>query len=124
MDIRKAILDINENVADVGIIEVCGKVGLFIDIFLSNQNPFFKDFIEDGYHIYYLRHADDSTDYPSTIEKQVVVNFWGTLIIKEELEFKETNYITLTNEEIESMMFAVFCGVEEENNEIFEELGV
>ena len=61
-----------------------------------------------GYEFwYFIRHSDThGWDKPCTIEKNVYVNFWGTILSHQPLEklFKEQNFIALTEEEIECFM--------------------
>lgn len=42
---------------------------------------------------YDLRHADDDWSSPATIERLVVVNFFGTIFCKEAFDFKGSDYL-------------------------------
>lgn len=49
-------------------------------------------------HVYEVRHADDDRDFPLTIEQQVVVNFWGSLICNQPL-LSEQKSLELSKDE-------------------------
>ena len=67
-------------------------------------------------HLYYyeMRHPDNDLSIPATVERFVLVNFWGTLISTEPLDFQKDpasgldEYIDLSEEESE-----LFAGVEQ-----------
>ena len=58
-------------------VEVLGKEGLFTDYRVN------RDTIPEGYFMYEIRHDDDCHGDPVQIAKWVIVNFWGTLLVKE-----------------------------------------
>ena len=58
-------------------VEVLGKEGLFTDYRVN------RDTIPEGYFMYEIRHDDDCQGDPVQIAKWVMVNFWGTLLVKE-----------------------------------------
>ena len=58
-------------------VEVLGKEGLFTDYRVN------RDTIPEGYFMYEIRHDDDCQGDPVQIAKWVIVNFWGTLLVKE-----------------------------------------
>jgi hypothetical protein len=60
--------------------EVCGVPAIYTDWRID------KEMLPDGLHMYEMRHADDDTDLPCTIETRVVVNFYGTLVTRTEIE--------------------------------------
>jgi hypothetical protein len=48
----------------------------------------------DGYsYRYYLRHDEDNWIKPISIEPHVFVNFFGTVFMKDQLEFDKNRYI-------------------------------
>jgi hypothetical protein len=51
-----------------------------------------------GLHVYHLRDSDDGDAF-ATIEPKVAVNFGGSVIMKEELDFGASGYIDITSEE-------------------------
>lgn len=44
--------------------------------------------VPTGYHKYSLRESDDGM-YPATIEKEVIVNHYGDILVKEPLKFSD-----------------------------------
>ncbi len=55
-----------------------------------------------GYpYMYYIRHDEDNWVQPVSIEKYVLVNFFGTIFTKEELEFDGNEYIEIESFEME-----------------------
>lgn len=48
---------------------------------------------------YDIRHSDISLGEPSTIEKRVIVNYFGVLVTTKELDFGDLDYIPLTDEQ-------------------------
>lgn len=65
-------------------------IGEFIDLRIK------ADTIPEGKFMYHCRHDDDG-DWvtPVTIERKVVVNFCGTLIMDTEIDFKGETYIPI-----------------------------
>lgn len=55
------------------------------------------DTVDEGLYKYELRHSDEDWGLVATIEDNVVVNFYGTLICEEPIEFEE--YYVLDEEE-------------------------
>lgn len=60
----------------------------------------------DNHHIYAMRHSEDDWSLPVTIERGVMVNYWGYMITKEPLELTDSNslgsdpsFIELTEDE-------------------------
>lgn len=47
---------------------------------------------------YELRHGDDNS-YPETLEKQVTINFFGTILLLKEIELDEENKLSLNYED-------------------------
>ncbi len=63
-------------------------------------------------HYYECRHSESDWSQPCSVEKWVVVNFWGTIITRKSLPIPSTgDYIDLTKNEGEQLMFmANGCG--------------
>lgn len=61
-------------------VEVLGKRGLFVDLRVN------RDTLPDGYYMYEVRHSDDDWGEPCEIADWIMVNFFGTLLMKEPLE--------------------------------------
>lgn len=61
---------------------VLGKEGLFADYRVD------RDTVPEGYSMYEIRHDDDCQGDPVQIAKWVMVNFWGTLLVKEPFELE------------------------------------
>lgn len=68
-------------------VDVKGRVGLFTELRPHEvQAP-------DGLYTYALRHGDDGE--PCTIERKVVVDYFGTIFVKEPFDFEGNDYIPL-----------------------------
>lgn len=68
-------------------VEVLGQEGLFIDLRVDRKT------IPEGWHVYEVRHSDNDWGEPVEICLGVLVNFYGTLLVKEPIElvpFPET----------------------------------
>jgi len=63
-------------------------------------------------HYYEIRYAPDAWATPATIEEKVAVNFWGTLISPQKLDFAGDDYVELSDAEMSA--FRVSAPVEEE----------
>ena len=54
----------------------------------------------EGKYLYDIRHADEDWCDPATLEKSVMVNWFGTLIVDEPIEFLENDrkaYLEITD---------------------------
>lgn len=67
-------------------VEIKGKMALFTELRIN------KNTILDGMYCYALRHGDD-WGMPCTIEANVVVNYFGALIVSEPFDFHDKDYI-------------------------------
>ena len=67
-------------------VEIKGKCALF-----TGLRPD-KNSIPDGMYIYALRHGDDF-GIPCSIEKNVAVNYFGTVVTAEPFDFEDKDYI-------------------------------
>ena len=79
-------------------VEVLGKRGLFSELRVN------KDTIPEGYYMYEARHSDEDWGEPCEIAEWIMVNFFGTLLMKEPLEnltyqnALEKNYVFIDSE--------------------------
>ena len=73
-------------------LSIAGKPALF-----SNERLTTAD-IPEGTYVYYLRDSDEGDAF-ATLERNVRVNFGGSIITNEELDFGELDYIDLANED-------------------------
>lgn len=77
-------------------VEVMGKECLFSDLRIDRNS------IPEGYFKYEIRHSDDNWDEPVEMALGVLVNFYGTLLTKEQFTLEpstETNNAYLQIEE-------------------------
>lgn len=72
-------------------IELFGKTVLFSNASLTDAD------IPEGLYCYHLRHSDDGGKFCS-VEPRVGVNYGGSVILKEPLDFGESGYISLDEE--------------------------
>lgn len=70
-------------------IVILGKEGLFIDLRID------FDTVPRGLFCYELRHDDDGRGDPVTLENRVAVNFYGTVILKEAIDFNKGSFINI-----------------------------
>lgn len=61
-------------------VEVFGVEGLFVDLRVD------KTTVPDGYFMYEVRHCDEDWCEPAEISTWIMVNFFGTLLLKDSLE--------------------------------------
>ena len=57
------------------------------------ESSYFTDELPEGKHDYYARHSDEDWTEICGIKKNkgLTVNFWGTIVTDEELDFEEEN---------------------------------
>jgi len=61
-----------------------------------------------GYpYMYHVRHDDNNWICPITIERFVVVNFFGTVFMKEPIVIGEDNYLEINQFKHEDMKFKI-----------------
>lgn len=53
---------------------------------------------------YELRHADNDWSVPITVEKNVLVNFWGTLISDKPYPLNDGGFHSLTEDEVDDLL--------------------
>ena len=83
---------INPEGNEYELLSIAGKPALF-----SNERLTTAD-IPEGTYVYYLRDSDEGDAF-ATLERNVQVNFGGSIITNEELDFGESDYIDLINED-------------------------
>lgn len=79
-----------------------------IEAYITDENMYNLEKRTDMYY-YDLRHGDDDSVYPCSIENVVLINRWGTICFKQPIEHLMTQWaegryeILLTEEEAEYM---------------------
>lgn len=53
-------------------------------VFFTNERTD-SDTVPDGWHQYEVRHDDECLGIPVEISKKILVNFWGTILTREEI---------------------------------------
>ncbi len=71
------------------VVDILGQQALFVDFRVD------KTTVPEGIYCYELRHDDDGGSLPITVEKGVVVNYFGAVLLTKEL-LKEDDYLSLT----------------------------
>ena len=74
------------------LISIMGKPALFAHARLNDSD------VPAGLHVYHLRDSDNGDAF-ATLEPKVAVNFGGSVILKEELDFGSNDYIDIRSEE-------------------------
>lgn len=62
----------------------------------SEINYFIK---KRGFHLYQVRHHDDHINQPETLEEKVTVNHYCDVILKEPIDFGNTDYVELSDDD-------------------------
>lgn len=70
---------INANEADYERFEILGHDALFTCLRIDRKS------LSEGLHAYDLRDCDDCSGDPCQLKSHVMVNHWGTIIVKEKL---------------------------------------
>lgn len=55
--------------------------------------------VPDGFNKYDIRHADYDSGQPCTLEKKVTVNYYGSVLLLQELDFGDKDYIDICGED-------------------------
>ena len=71
---------INAYEADYERFEILGHDALFTSLRIDRKT------LPEGLHAYDLRDCDDCSGDPSELKNYVMVNHWGTVIVREEIE--------------------------------------
>jgi len=71
---------INANEVDFERFEILGQDALFTNLRIARNS------IPEGLHAYDLRDCDDCSGEPCELKSHVMVNHWGTVIVKEPIE--------------------------------------
>lgn len=71
---------INANEVDFERFEILGQDALFTNLRIARNS------LPEGLHAYDLRDCDDCSGEPCEIKSHVMVNHWGTVIVKEPIE--------------------------------------
>lgn len=70
-------------------VEINGHYGIFTELRVD------KNTIPKGVQCYELRHGDDDS-YPVTVEKNVRVNYFGAVLMTDEMELGQAGYIEIS----------------------------
>lgn len=68
-----------------------------IDVFEGERIPLNER--DPRYHYYEIRHDEEWE--PATVEKKVLVNFWGTIATDTDLGIEGDGYYSLTEDDLE-----------------------
>ena len=71
---------INANEADFERFEILGQDALFTNLRIARNS------LPEGLHAYDLRDFDDCSGEPCELKSHIMVNHWGTVIVKEPIE--------------------------------------
>ena len=59
-----------------------------------------RDTVPDGWYLYEVRHDDECQGIPCEIAKGILVNFWGSLLMHDELpEVEKERFLCISEEE-------------------------
>ena len=59
-----------------------------------------RDTVPDGWYLYEVRHDDECQGIPCEIAKGILVNFWGSLLMCDELsEVEKEGFLCISEEE-------------------------
>lgn len=83
---------VNPSGDDYDLISIMGKHALFSNARLTDSD------VPKGLHVYHLRDSDYGDSF-ATLEPRVAVNFGGSVIMNEEVDFGENGYIDISDEE-------------------------
>lgn len=90
-------------------VEVCGVKGLFVNEHIAEQD------VPEGLYKYDLRYLDERREFTS-VEKNVIVNHGGTVLLKEQLDLGPDGVIEFNEETSPN-----FLGYEETPRELLAE---
>lgn len=76
-------------------VEVFGKEGLFVDLRIDRNT------VPEGYIMYEIRHSDEDWGEPAQIGEWILVNFYGTILMKESLDLIRSSAINNSYLDIE-----------------------
>lgn len=99
---------------EFGKMEFRGKTAYVYDGRLTQEE--YTVLTEKGYHVYGIRHDDDDIDIPRTVEPNVIVNFYGLMVIETALKFPQRHttdgkldeYLELDEQEAEDIESAAY----------------
>jgi hypothetical protein len=70
-------------------VTLLGRPALFTDLWIDRGS------VPDGYHMYEIRHDDDCQGDAVQIAKGILVNFWGTAIMRDKLRLGPDGYMDI-----------------------------
>ena len=71
---------INANETEYERFEILGHDALFTNMRIDRKS------LPEGLYAYDLRDCDDCSGYPAELKNYVIVNHWGTVLVKEPIE--------------------------------------
>ena len=83
---------INANKADYERFEILGQDALFTSLRIARNS------LSEGLHAYDLRDCDDCSGEPCELKSHVMVNHWGTVIVKEPIDGADEGIILDEND--------------------------
>ena len=73
-------------------VTLLGKPALFTSLRIDRNT------VPNGYHLYEIRHDDDGRGDAVQVAKRIVVNHWGTVIMRDELYLLPEGYFDIESE--------------------------
>ena len=83
---------INAHEADYESFEIFGKDALFTSLRIDRKT------LPEGLYAYDLRDCDDCTGDPSELKNYVMVNHWGTVVVREPIDGAENGVLMDRND--------------------------
>ena len=75
-------------------ITICGYEALFTNERIS------RDTVPVGWYLYEVRHDDECQGIPCEIARGILVNFWGSLLMRDKLsEIEKEGYLYISEED-------------------------
>jgi len=77
---------------EFSVVDLLGQQALFTDLHID------KATVPEGIYYYALRHGDDDS-FPAVVEREVTIDYFGAVLLTEELELGENSYLPLTEDD-------------------------
>ena len=74
------------------LVEVCGKPALFTCLRIDRET------VPKGLQVYEIRHADEDWGEPAQIARGILINHFGTVIMREKLRLPADGYMDIDAE--------------------------
>jgi hypothetical protein len=75
-------------------VTLLGRPALFTDLRIDRGS------VPDGYHMYEIRHDDECMGDAVQIAKGILVNYWGTVIMRDKLRLPPDGYLDLNPDDL------------------------